>query len=76
MDRFYLDLGYGILVKGKELAAVIPTWLVEWDIETSPLPGVPTCFVELESGRVVPCFKPAEEVHKFILDTSRGLGTW
>lgn len=76
MDRYLLDLGHGIMVRGSELGAVVPTYLMDWDREGAPLPAEPTCFVELTSGRVVPCFKPVEELTEFIRKTQMGLNTW
>lgn len=71
-----LDLGHGIMVRGGDLAAVIPKWLIEWKDELPEGVPEPSCFVELSSGRVVPCFKPIEELTEFIGKASRGLGTW
>ncbi len=75
MDRYLLDLGHGVVVRGSDISAVVPVFLMEWDSEAK-LPAEPTCFVELSSGRVVPCFKPADELTDFIRKTQLGLNTW
>jgi hypothetical protein len=76
MQNYMLDLGEGIVVRGSQVTAVIPLWmLTEYELPPELVDKV-TCWVELEGGKVVPCFKPQQELLEFIQRVGSPTGGW